>query len=189
MLIYNDDFIPVDTTKAYTLEMWAKATEGISTTNHYLFYACYDANKNFITPTYGGTYNYLVNGNLSSDWTKYSSTINGIDGGSSPTKFRPGTAFIKVGCSSTIPKMAYHELYIAGITLREATPFSVDGTAFQTANGKVKIYNDGPLEAVDGHFSGDIYASSGYFKGVFDTNSSKIGTEWFGSTHSNLWWL
>ena len=89
----------------------------------------------------------IWSGNLSSDWTKYSSTINGIDGGL-PTKFRP-TAFIKVGCIFNYSHDAYHDLYIAGITLREATPFSVDGTAFQTANGKVKILDNGT-----GGFSG-----------------------------------
>ena len=107
--------------------MWAKATEGISTTSALLFYACYDANKNFID-RHGGVYNYLVAGNLSSDWTKYSSTINGIDDGFHRQSSDRGTAFIKVGCLFNYSQDAYHELYIAGITLREATPFSVDGT-------------------------------------------------------------
>ena len=172
--MFCDDFIQVDTTKAYTFDMWAKAQHGLATTNHYLFYACYDADKIFIPTSIGGTFNYLTSGNLSSTWTKYSTVINGVADGDSPTKFRPGTRFIKIGALFNYSGDAYHELYISGITLREATPFSVDGTAFQTANGKVKIHNDGTIEAVDGSFTGNIVANSGLFKGIFDTTALKL---------------
>ena len=50
----------------------------------------------------------------------------------------------------------------------------MDGTAFQTANGKVKIHNDGTIEAVDGSFTGNIIANSGLFKGIFDTTALKL---------------
>jgi hypothetical protein len=52
--------------------------------------------------------------------------------------------------------------------------FFESGTAFQTANGKVKIRNDGTIEAVDGRFTGDVFANSGYFKGIFDTTALKL---------------
>jgi hypothetical protein len=52
--------------------------------------------------------------------------------------------------------------------------FFESGTAFQTANGKVKIHNDGTIEAVDGRFTGDVFANSGYFKGIFDTTALKL---------------
>ena len=31
-----------------------------------------------------------------------------------------------------------------------------------------------PLKAVDGRFSGDVFANSGYFKGIFDTTALKL---------------
>lgn len=52
--------------------------------------------------------------------------------------------------------------------------FFASGTAFQTANGKVKIHNDGTIEAVDGSFTGNIVANSGLFKGIFDTTALKL---------------
>jgi len=49
--------------------------------------------------------------------------------------------------------------------------FFESGTAFQTANGKVKIHNDGTIEAVDGVFSGTVNAEQGVFKGSIDSSA------------------
>ncbi len=49
--------------------------------------------------------------------------------------------------------------------------FFESGTAFQTTNGKVKIHNDGTIEAVDGVFSGTVNAEQGVFKGSIDSSA------------------
>ena len=46
--------------------------------------------------------------------------------------------------------------------------------AIHTPNNKTVIKADGTIEAVDGRFSGDVFAESGYFKGIFDTTALKL---------------
>jgi hypothetical protein len=48
-----------------------------------------------------------------------------------------------------------------------------DGT-IHTPNDKTVIKADGTIEAVDGKFTGDVFADSGYFKGIFDTTALKL---------------
>lgn len=46
--------------------------------------------------------------------------------------------------------------------------------AIHTPNDKTVIKADGTIEAVDGSFSGDVHANSGFFKGIFDTTALKL---------------
>jgi len=46
--------------------------------------------------------------------------------------------------------------------------------AIHTPNDKTVIKADGTIEAVDGRFTGDVFANSGYFKGIFDTTALKL---------------
>ncbi len=62
-------------------------------------------------------------------------------------------------------------------TLKFSTPFEdmqpgdsdPDTLAFQTEGGKVKIFNNGTIEAVDGNFSGVLNSAGGIFNGYIQT--------------------
>jgi hypothetical protein len=46
--------------------------------------------------------------------------------------------------------------------------------AIHTPNDKTVIRADGTIEVVDGRFEGDVWANSGYFRGIFDTTALKL---------------
>lgn len=52
--------------------------------------------------------------------------------------------------------------------------YNPDDGAIHTPNDKTVIKADGTIEAVDGRFTGDVFANSGYFKGIFDTTALKL---------------
>ena len=176
--ITSDEYIPVDTTKLYTFSIWLKATGGF----HYIGFACYDGDKALLSAP-SGTYNYISYGVIGGAGTWYRETIGGGEDDTDFLKFREGTKFIRILLLFNYNHDAFYEAYLAGMSLKEATPFgeSADaGVAFETASQSVQILDDGTIKAVSGEFSGSITGSTitGSTVEAQDNLSIKPDAEW-----------